>query len=607
MAFANKGFVSKKGRHTSKSLGKDMHLDKLSKIDQTGQTLSTKDHKAVNDIIGNAKDILTSTGLKYGEKLVGAAIETGINTLINHADEQSALSALTSVNGLGVNNNTRTKQHVHIGPTTIKRIERQLNTPLIERVSKELSSTDKDYQEHNQRKNLTIKNGFNEKCFTFFMEDTYLRVKDLLEIFGQNPGIEKSLKEKCFNKHGVVDIYGCVCNVENEFKFKNILNFYSVQCELHLVKITDIHDDVRTLITEITNNKTSGNTIEPSESSSKGQDLKSKLRGEAKKFAKDVATDIATDIAMDLIDKSNIFLEGKKKLRDILQDKLSKEGTHRGSDFGRLPEDEQYSDPQVENRGNKFNISFDTSLATKLQDSVQFNDRAKILKTWHKSLSPGSIWEFSLTQHFGKGIHLNFLYDIKNLNDEHPAQYIFVLETFGDLKSSVSRKEDADLFCGYGPGKLNVDFKHKLNYIGKSEDTFDFNHNPTPTLYRVKKRDDDYVENSELAKVFHPNREIRFHIPFDEIQIYEDGASKKSRSKPYLLQYDANIVPENSLMDSIQFSYKNHGYDGKNLTEDDAEFNLDIPPSHEKDEYEGTEGDVLDLDDKEEETLDENE
>jgi hypothetical protein len=37
------------------------------------------------------------------------------------------------------------------------------------------------------------KSGFNEKAFTFLMEDTYLRVKDYLKLFNQNTEMVKIL------------------------------------------------------------------------------------------------------------------------------------------------------------------------------------------------------------------------------------------------------------------------------------------------------------------------------------------------------------------------------------------------------------------------------
>lgn len=115
-----------------------------------------------------------------GERLVARAIETGINSLINNATQTANLSALTTVARMGENKSTYTKVVSHIGPPTTYRVKKQLNTPLCEYCEKSLADTDKDYIQHSKRKYLTLTGGFNEKTISFLMEDTYVRVKDLL-------------------------------------------------------------------------------------------------------------------------------------------------------------------------------------------------------------------------------------------------------------------------------------------------------------------------------------------------------------------------------------------------------------------------------------------
>ena len=86
------------------------------------------------------------------------------------------------------------------------------------------------------------------------------------------------------------------------------------------------------------------------------------------------------------------------------------EKNEKKQNFGKILEDEQYTDPNHDPK-NKITSSFEVSLKTQLTDSLIFNEECSIVKSWYKKLEPGSIWEFNLTYHLGKGIHINTLYD----------------------------------------------------------------------------------------------------------------------------------------------------------------------------------------------------
>jgi hypothetical protein len=95
--------------------------------------------------------------------------------------------------------------------------------------------------------------------------------------------------------------------------------------------------------------------------------------------------------------------------------------------YGKILEDDQYSDPDTNNTKNRIATNFLTSLKCKLTDSVCFQDEAIIVHRWQRTLSPGSIWEFNLHHHLGKGIHLNQIYDFSMKNKDHRSGYFYVL------------------------------------------------------------------------------------------------------------------------------------------------------------------------------------
>ncbi len=97
---------------------------------------------------------------------------------------------------------------------------------------------------------------------------------------------------------------------------------------------------------------------------------------------------------------------------------------------------------------------------------------------------------------------------------------------------------------------------------------------------RTKKREFDFMENSEFEKYFTPDRDPDLHIPFDKIQLLEHQNSKKvTKDKPFILEYDASVIPGESLIDKLQINFKKHGFDPNQISESDVIYNVKNPPS----------------------------
>lgn len=95
----------------------------------------------------------------------------------------------------------------------------------------------------------------------------------------------------------------------------------------------------------------------------------------------------------------------------------------------------------------------------------KLNQKTKIVQSWYKTLTLGSIWEFNLEHHLGNRIPLNHLLGLSYRNKEHPSGYIFVMEQFGDRREQIERTSDNDIFSGYSASKTNFEFTHKLGYL----------------------------------------------------------------------------------------------------------------------------------------------
>nr|WPV76413.1 hypothetical protein [Naviculales sp.] len=93
-------------------------------------------------------------------------------------------------------------------------------------------------------------------------------------------------------------------------------------------------------------------------------------------------------------------------VRDLLHSMLNtKENRSNNQTNGKILEDDQYSDPNTEDKANKITMNFETSLKCQLTDSTKFKDQAKIVHTWVRVLTLKSIWELTLEHHLGEGLH----------------------------------------------------------------------------------------------------------------------------------------------------------------------------------------------------------
>ena len=59
------------------------------------------------------------------------------------------------------------------------------------------------------------------------------------------------------------------------------------------------------------------------------------------------------------------------------------EKNEKKQNFGKILEDEQYTDPNHDPK-NKITSSFEVSLKTQLTDSLIFNEECSIVKSWYK-------------------------------------------------------------------------------------------------------------------------------------------------------------------------------------------------------------------------------
>jgi hypothetical protein len=513
--FTATSFVSSLGKHNPSSLGKDIGINELLKYAEIigrGKLDPSKFGQATKPLLNT--ETLVNVGVRVGSGIVAKLIENGVSSLSNKENARVPLISSNNRTPMGKSSASYQTTHVHMGCQTSERLKRIRFNPNIDYDEKVIASSDRDYQDHTKRKNLMLNSGFNEKGYTFFMEDTYFTVNDYLKFYKNQENIKKTIEDT----KSKTDLYGCVYKTKNQFKFMNKFDFYNVSMRLHLIKLFDQHKDFRELIEDTTNNNT----------------------------------------------------------------KI-------GMQYGKLIEDDQYSDADTKDLANKITTSFRTSLKCRLTDSIRFNDTARIVHTWERTLTPGSIWEFNLEHHLGKGIHLNQLYDFDVKNRNHPSGYCFILEYLGDRKGRIVRNQDGDFFHGYSPVQIHVEFEFKVGFLYEIK-----NNTEQPSLYRRKKNEADFEEGSEFESMFTPDREPSFHVSYDQIML---NSSPRKENYKYSLEYDINLMESSNvtpLLNKLQQNFKDAGLDETTVTEDDKIFNLrgSDPKTSSEEVYEGTGGDL---------------
>lgn len=546
-------FASGIGKHNLRSLGEDIGFGTFLKdfSDSTRKQIKAEDFVKHSRTMLNT-GTLSDIGIRVASGVTLKLVENGLNSLTNGEKPKWPLISSNHKTTMGKSSAVYLKTRVHIGRPTSKRLINMKNNPNVDYDEKVLASTNKDYRSHEKRKNLSLKAGFNEKGFTFLMEDTFLTANNYLKLFNTENKIQKLLD----NSKTKTDLYGCIYKTKHNFKFMNKLDFYNLTIKLHLVKITDQHKSVRDLIVDTTNNKEMLNT----------ENIGS-LKDKAKKVKETIK---------DKEERLKTLAEFLKKERDELK-------------YGKILEDDQFTDPDTYDLRNRIAINFLTKLKCNLTDSIRFNDEARIVHTWTRELTPGSIWDFGLTHHLGKGIHLNKLNDFNKKNVDHPSGYVFVLEYFGDKKGRIVRNKDKDFFTGYSPARIHVEFDTTLCYLYEFK-----NSTETPIFYRRKKSEADFEEGSPLETLFTPDREPDFHVKYSDI-ILNEHADKEA---PYTLEYDINLMESgtNLMLKQIGKHLEDIGFDPDSATEDDTNYNLRGKDPKGVDDYHGTEGGEADID-----------
>lgn len=527
-------FMSGISKHTVNSFGKDMGMHTFQ--DTVVKNIIKNGGKINAEHFGGAHSVFRKFKIALDTLNFVGVVTAGILDYDKRSPTNTGKSNVTFISqeekrSIGKNDCMYYTTRVELGNPIGSKINRIKSGPFITTVTKTLKSSSEDYQSHEKRKQLQLKSGFNEKGFAFFMEDTYLSVKDYSRLYRIEKRFAKEIKNL---KHGYKKIYGCGLKTYNQIIIRNRIMSYSAHVQIHMIKLLDLETDVRSLLQDITHN--------PDQYNSKN----------------------------DIVDYV----------------------TYRSPyDTGKILPEDQYSDPDIKSLNKKFALDFRTSIPCSLYDSTKFQQKATIVRSWRATLAPGSTWEFNANCHLGNGINLNYITDIlDDGNGNHPSGFIFCLEYIGDKRASIVKKSTGDVYMGISPTDLRLEFKLNFTYLTNEDKEDELL--VTKINKRVNQFDEE-SEFADLfypdrKEPFHVGPDDVYYYNND----YKNETDQdKFKNCEYLLEYNQSVTigaDSPSILESLKTQFENIGLDPEKTTENDINLNLKKDPSKdERSEYRG--------------------
>lgn len=503
----NKEFASKLGRHAEKTLGKDIGVDKLIKDIHSSKN-------SLGDKLGSASTLLRNLeaitqGLHLLKRVHVGLTTNGTESITNSEHDNIPFISESDTRSLGKNMAQYLKINSHIGQLTKGKLKRiKNNSAFVETETKILADSQSDYISSKKRSQLIIKSGFNEKNFTFFLNDTYLSIEDYYKLFNVNKRFEKEIKK---NKNEDRELFGGALKTKHQFKIKNRMDFFSCHINIHLLKITDLEYDIEKLLNESLHTKNSPTFNNTGK-------IPRNLQLSEPTFSTDnkISSQFLTTLNCNLKNSSK-FLERCKIVKTW---------------------------PRTLSAGStlEFNLTHNLGHGISINKLVDLIDISK--STGDSGIDEVlDIIQESKNQTTAKTlkekISQNTTTGMPNKNIlNHPTGFIFVLETVGDRRASIVNQKN-DVFSGYSPVQLNFEFKTELSYVCDQDDENEL------LVYVKKDKNKQFNETSDFPNIFYPDREEKFHVAFKDIDFSGTGKAN------WRLEYDQSLKAAGDISESI--------------------------------------------------------
>lgn len=567
-------FLSSLGSHRPGSVSNDLNIDSFLKNINSDSDTESK-FKNADDTLNNIQRF--SEGLRFSKKIVTGLTSNGDNSLLNFGASLVSYLSKTDVQPIGKNDAIIHKTHTHIGKKSKGKIKLLKKNPLLDVTTKTFSDSLSDYQGHTKREQLKIVEGFNQKNFTFLMEDSIFTVEDIFKLFKVNKRFKKDFQDD----DSLKEVFGCILKNHFQIKIKNRLVNYSSHIKIHLIKITDNSKDIRNLIESITHNSTIGSQDTAGRIPKKFQFSDPITTNKSNKISCSFLTDLRAGL-----NQSTRFKETAKIVKSwqmtlppssIWEFNLTThygEGIHLNTIYDLYKNAENYKDQDPEkSEGNIIEIDPLSVVGKSLKETIEnWKDRKEIRidkRKWMKILQES---EQKTT-------------DRKNLY--HPINYVFCIETVGDRRGSIERVKEGDVFGGYSPSFLTFEFLKNMTFLTEQENEDNL------CVYKKIQQDRDFDESSEFHEIFNPTRTSKLNVNFEDISF---PGQKQNDSCAFKMDYDKILLSEPDypgILGTLTSAFANSGLGENESMEDDInpKFTPDRPESPREDE-----DDVQDLD-----------
>lgn len=561
-------FMSGLGAHGRSTLGTDIGIDKFAKIHGTKRMtgINAGTFKDANKVTSRAQKL--AQAMKLPNNIVTGLVGNGPASIFNFGSSLLTYLAENSTSPIGNNQAIYHKTHVHVGTPTSKKIRKFKEDPFVLTETKLLSDSASDYQSHTKRRQLHIKAGFNEKVFAVMMENTFATLEDMYMLFDVKKRFEKQLRGI---EDGAMEIFGCITKTHFQIKLKNKLDNYTAHVQIHLVKITNNDMQVRHLLAKMTRNS----TIETQDPTGRipvdFQYTDPETTNLQNKFSVNFQADLRTNLS-----QSSIFNENAQIVKtwsrtlpasSIWEMNLT---THygRGLSINMLNDMYKRSDVCSAEKQKKAKEDVENGRQVFEFDLNPADFVSKIIKdiTTEGNLK-GSKKAVKEATEMANKLMNNYMDQGSLIAGKHPVSYCLYVEAVGDRRSSLLRIKDDDTFDGYSPVFLHAEFSHLIEYLSK-EDSPD----EILTYKKIRQHRNFEDDSTELQEIFYPDREMRFHVPFDDIKFPGKKTSKEKCN--YSMDYD-NVLLSNpdtpNIIETINKAMKGLGLTGE-ATADDAQF-----------------------------------
>lgn len=524
--------ISEVGRHSTKSLMKDLKLDSVANV---AKKIKSKDFIDTGDFMAVAGDLLTRakfgrSGLKVNSNVKVRTFRNFITDKLRTERDELSMIEYHSIRSRGAGpskKDLRSRYHTitaQYGKVTSSRIKKQLSQPNVE-LSNEVIKDTQTLLSENKRKELVIKSGFNQKCYTILKDIAYVDSKKFTYLY------RSKIEDLYVNqqKSAMREYYTSTYCVRNILHFINRSDYFSTTIRIHMVFLKNPETDLNKLIENIFwfSDQLEEPKVKPKKTKTKTKPKTKKT--EAKKPKKPKRNET--------IEEDCSFITDTEKM---------------------LKENQVYFPPieTLTSVEGKIKNSFLFDYETSLDDSILFQKECYIGKTYVRTLGPFDVLELDMRTHFGPGLCLNQLSKIhcKNRDLIRPLSHFYIVETIGDRRCRLYKTDSkTDIFyTGYSPTKVSFESKIEMKSLTKGINNSQY------MTYMRSKRKEKILRESPLSDYKSDTISGKFNVDYKDIDFTTADDEKK-----YRIEYD---VMGNSNEDQL-FSLKRL-YKSANVSQD---------------------------------------